>query len=95
VAWSGNDFVAVWHDAVAHDVKAQRFGATLLPLDAQPFEVSLAGSVAMQPSIAATAAGTAIAYMRLADEPQYAGVPRAFVRTLARSGVVHGRAAGR
>jgi len=95
VAWSGNDFVAVWHDAVAHDVKAQRFGATLLPLDAQPFEVSLAGSVAMQPSIAATAGGTAIAYVRLANEPQYAGVPRAFVRTLARSGVVHGRAAGR
>jgi len=93
VAWSGSEFVAVWHDAVASDIKAQRFGASLLPLDPQPFEVSPSGARAMQPSIASSPAGTAIAYVRVANEPQFAGVPRVFVRTLARIGAGWPRAA--
>lgn len=86
VAWSGTEFVTVWHDATAADIKAQRFGATLLPLDTEPFEVSPSGARAIQPSIASSPVGTTIAYVRVANEPQFASVPRVFVRTLAKIG---------
>jgi len=82
VAWSGSEYIAVWHDPVAQVIHAARLDETLAPID--DFDVSPAGLGASQPDIAATASGVAIAYVRFAPEAQFGGAPRIFVRLLER-----------
>lgn len=81
LAWNGSEFVAVWTD-VQRTVVAQRFDRSMMAIDPQPFAVSPEGAIAAEATVVATANGTAIAYVRIADEPQYGGVSRAFVRML-------------
>lgn len=82
LAWNGGEFVAVWGDPTAHTVNALRIDPAMKALDAAPFAVNPPGTSAEQPSVVASGGGATIAYIRVADEPQYGGVPRAFARTL-------------
>lgn len=77
LAWDGREYVSVWSDG--NVVKGLRLDA-----DAEPFLVS---ALASQPSIAASAAGATIAYVRLATEPPYGAAPRVFTRTIDVRGV--------
>jgi hypothetical protein len=82
LAWNGREFVAVWGDPAARTVNALRLDPAMNALDAAPFAVNPPETVASQPSVAASGSGATIGYIRLADEPQYGGVARAFARTL-------------
>jgi hypothetical protein len=77
VTWTGSEYVAAWTDAAASQVKALR-----LDVDDEPFVVA---ENASQASIAASAGGATIAYVRVAEEPPYGGVPRVFTRTVDRA----------
>ncbi|HEV2722527.1 MAG TPA: hypothetical protein VG323_21070, partial [Thermoanaerobaculia bacterium] len=93
LAWSGSEYVAIWRDFTADVIHAERLDENLASIDG--FNASPDHFAAMQPDIAPTAAGVAIAYVRYAPEAQFGGAPRIFVRSLARLGPAQRKRAAR
>lgn len=94
-AAAANGFTIAWSDAPASVARivGARVTTDLRPSDAAPWLVSPEGRAAYAPAL--TPDGAVVAYARIADEPEYGGVARIFMRTLSDAATSRRRAVGR
>ena len=85
LAWTGSTYVAVWQARVASsvnvatvDIDGTNAGTVSAPIPTPAASFLSASSFAL----GSGADGAELAYVRLAAEPAYGGVPRVFIRTV-------------